>query len=132
MHANVPQFINIEDKIAGFLTWKQLLWMIGLLIILILLYTIFDAGTFILIAIPTSLIFVAFAFIKPYGQPMTTFAYNGIAHLFGPKIYVWRREIYLTTQPKKEEKTSARKTVNTPMFTQDDIQSLAKTLDKKI
>jgi hypothetical protein len=132
MHANVPQFINIEDKIAGFLTWKQLSWMIALLIVLIVFYNVFTLITFYLLGAFTSLIFVAFAFVRPYGQSLATFTYYGLAHLFGPKIYIWKREVYFPTQPEKKEKISERKTGNTPAFTQDDIRSLAKTLDKKI
>lgn len=131
MHADVPQFIDVEDKIAGPLTWKQLIWMIGLLVILIILYNIFTAGTFIMIAIPVSLIFIAFAFIKPYGQPMTTFAYYGVMHLFGPKIYVWKREVHPTPKPIQKHTTATKKSDGASTLTLEDIESLAQRLDKK-
>lgn len=134
MRANVPQFIEIEDKIAGPLTWKQLFWMIGLLVILLVLYNLFSAGAFILIGIPVSLIFIAFAFIKPYGQTMTSFVYYGAMHLFGPKIYVWKREVHLIqTQGKQDvvQETYEKNKKNSPITSQD-IQNLAETLDKKI
>ena len=35
---NVPQYIDVEDKIVGPLTGKQLLWMIGMGIMLLVLW----------------------------------------------------------------------------------------------
>ncbi len=131
MHADVPQFIDVEDKIAGPLTWKQLLWMIGLLVLLIILYNIFTAGAFIMIAIPVSLIFVAFAFIKPYGQPMTTFVYYGVMHLFGPKIYVWKREVRTIAKPVQKPTNTTKKGNAVSALTLEDIESLAQRLDRK-
>lgn len=129
MHANVPQFIDVEDKIAGPLTWKQLLWMIALLVLLIVLYNIFESGAFLLIAIPTSLLFIALAFVRPYGQPLTQFIYYGFLHLFGPKIYVWKREVQsVPTHQRKIPPRKERK--NSPVFTLKEIESVAKTLDR--
>lgn len=130
MHANVPQFVDVEDKIAGPLTWKQLLWMIALLIILIVLYNVFEAGAFIAIAIPVSLIFIAFAFLKPYGQSMSSFVYYGAMHLFGPKIYVWKREVQ-PIQKTKQEAPKKDTVGNTSTLSIAEIQSLAQKLDRK-
>lgn len=131
MRADVPQFIDVEDKIAGPLTWKQLLWMIALLVLLIIFYNVFESGAFILIAIPLTLTFVALAFVKPYGQPLTRIIYYGVFHLFGPKIYVWRREIQSAPSHPQEKTGSQKNKDETSSFTLGEIESLAKTLDKK-
>lgn len=130
MHADVPQFIDVEDKIAGPLTWHQLFWMIGLLVVLIVLYNIFTAGVFIALAIPISIIFVVFAFMKPYGQSMSSFVFYGVMHIFGPKIYVWRREF----QPKEKLDPPKRKIPKKTLASELDlkeIESLANILDGK-
>ena len=131
MRANVPQFIDVEDKIAGPLTWKQLFWMIGLLVVLVVLYNVLSAGAFIFFGIPISLIFGAFAFIKPYGQPMTSFVFYGAMHLFGPKVYVWKREVRQVAQPQKHKEEIRNKGSDKENVSFDDIRNLARTLDGK-
>lgn len=128
MHANVPQFIDVEDKIAGPLTWKQLFWMVGMLVVEIILYNIFEPAAFFAIGIPVGMIFCAFAFIKPYGQPLTTFVYFGLMHLAGPKVYVWKREVLNYAQPAKKQEIKKPKGAVSVM-TLEEIESLAKTLD---
>lgn len=43
---STPQFIDVEDKIAGPLTWRQLLWMIGMGITLLVIYTMIGTVVF--------------------------------------------------------------------------------------
>lgn len=101
MMFNVPQFIDVEDKIVGPLTWKQLLWMIGMGATLLFLFSIFERIPFVIIAIPTVLAFVAFAFYRPNGFPLTTFVFYTILFIFRPKIAVWERP--KTEHPKIKE-----------------------------
>lgn len=88
---NVPQFIDVEDKVAGPLTAKQIFWMLGMGAILFLVWTIFDQATFFTLSIPIILIFALFAFYRPYNQPFLTFITNAVFFLFRPKLYVWNR-----------------------------------------
>ena len=88
---NVPQYIEIEDRIAGPLTAKQLLWMFGMGAVLLILWGILETGAFIISAIPVALIFCALALYKPHGQPLIKFIFWGISFFFQPKIYTWRR-----------------------------------------
>lgn len=93
MMFSVPQFIDVEDKIAGPLTWKQLLWMIGMSAVLLVFFKLFDTTLFFIAAIPIILLFAAFAFYKPNGFPMTTFVFYAILFLFRPKIAIWERPV---------------------------------------
>lgn len=90
---SVPQFIGVEDKIAGPLTWRQLLWMIGMGAILLTFFNLFDTALFIIVAVPTILLFVVFAFYRPNGFPMTTFVFYMFLFLFRPKVSVWERPV---------------------------------------
>lgn len=92
MITNVPQYIDVEDKIAGPLTAKQLGWMIGLGAILFVLWMFIPAkGIFFIIAVPIFLLFVALSFYKPFGQPLVGFVSHGFMFIFAPKVYVWKR-----------------------------------------
>jgi len=128
---NVPQYIDVEDKIAGPLTAKQLLWMIGMGVTLMVFWGIFERGAFIAITIPTALIFVAFAFYKPYNQSLISFAISAVMYLFSPKVYIWKRILEKPTTKKKvsPKKNKLEKKEKTP--TLDDIASLSKVLDTR-
>ncbi len=91
MLVNVPQYIDVEDKIAGPLTIKQLGWMLALGISLLILWGLLPAVAFFISGIPLAILFVALAFYKPYGQPLGSFVIFGILYYFRPKIYVWKR-----------------------------------------
>jgi hypothetical protein len=91
MLINVPQYIDVEDKIAGPLTAKQLGWIIGLGIILLILWNIVPAPVFFILGIPLAILFVALAFYRPYGQPLGSFVIFGVMYFFRPKIYIWKR-----------------------------------------
>lgn len=91
MLINVPQYIDVEDKIAGPLTAKQLGWMIAMGVILLILWNMVPAPVFFILGIPIALLFAGLAFYKPYGQPLGSFAIFGIMYFFRPKIYVWKR-----------------------------------------
>lgn len=99
---NVPQYIDVEDKIAGPFTGKQLLWIFAAGGVLLILYGFLDLTSFIIAAIPVVIIFGALAFYRPYNQPLINFLTNAIYFLFHPKIYIWRREVRKRSLPKKE------------------------------
>ena len=68
MLINVPQYIDVEDKVAGPLTMKQLGWMIVMGITLLILWNVLPFAGFLVIGFPIAMVFVALAFFKPYGQ----------------------------------------------------------------
>lgn len=89
----VPQFIDVEDKIVGPLTWKQLGWMVGMGGTALVAFSLFDTTLAIIIAIPIVLIFSALAFYKPRGLPLTMFIGSATLFLMRPKIAVWERPV---------------------------------------
>ena len=106
MMSSVPQFIDIEDKVAGPLTIKQLGWMIALGAVLLLLFAVFDRVVAIVIGIPIALLFVALAFYKPNGMPMVSFIGHSFVYMFSPKVAMWERPIpeMTTVAPRTENK----------------------------
>ena len=88
---NVPQYIDVEDKVVGPLTVKQLLWMIAAGMLTLILWAVLPKALFFILAIPEILLFLALAFYRPYGQPLIGMIFSGVMFLFGPKVYVWKR-----------------------------------------
>jgi hypothetical protein len=91
MHVNVPQFVDIEDKIAFGLTAKQLLWMGVMAAVLLVVYNIFDRQGFYLISFVVVIIFLAFAFWKPQGVSLMSFSGFMLQYYMKPRSYIWRR-----------------------------------------
>jgi len=129
MMFSVPQFIDVEDKIAGPLTWKQLLWMIGMGAMLLIYFKYFDTALFIIIAIPTVLLFVALAFYKPNGFPLTTFIFYAVLFLFRPKVALWERSVVKKPEAKAPE-TKGEGTPQSKQMDPEKLRELAKLLDK--
>lgn len=130
MMFNVPQFIDVEDKIAGPLTWRQLLWMIGMLITLLVLYNTIGITAFYIIGIPLILLFVALAFYRPQGVPLIVFLFHGFSFLFRPKIAVWERPTARVRQAPVET-THVAQTPKEKHITSEELRRLANIMDSQ-
>lgn len=86
----VPQFIESESKVIGFLTLKQFLIIISPFVLIGLLIFIFKSKIIIFIG---GAILVGFsimlAFYKYQGQSLTTILSYGFNYFLRPKKYIW-------------------------------------------
>lgn len=133
MMFNVPQFIDVEDKIAGPLTAKQLLWMFGMAaaILVIRLFTGGGAVMYV-ISVPVVVLFALLAFYRPHGQPLITFVIHGIFFLFRPKVMMWRRPQTGAIYPSvhgKARMSSSQPRKRESRVTTDEIRDIAAILD---
>lgn len=137
MHVNVPQFVDVEDKIAFGLTAKQLLWMAGMAGVLLVIYNLFDRQAFYLIGIFVAIIFGAFAFWKPQGVTLVTFFSYMLQFYLKPRNYIWKRIFHPSdmaveraarrSQLKKSEHTTQTK----KPLTEGQLKKIAWMLDTK-
>ncbi|MBP7822318.1 MAG: PrgI family protein [Candidatus Moranbacteria bacterium] len=130
MMFNVPQYIDIEDKVAGPFTAKQLGWMMACGGILFVLYSIFELVPFIILTIPIVLFFAALAFYKPNGQPFIKFLFHAVLFLFRPKIAIWERPVR-QMMPKKEEPIAPMPKDDRKKVTITDLNEIAKMMDSR-
>ena len=129
MMFNVPQFIDVEDKIAGPLTWRQIFWMIGMSAVLMVIYNIFDSATFFVLAIPVVIIFALFAFYRPNGVSMIEFTMHGFLFLFQPKVAVWERPTTVRPLSVEPEKEVTQEVGETKKFDSNKVHQIAEMLD---
>lgn len=92
----VPQFIDLEDKIVGPLTLKQFLLYFSTVLLLIPVYLYSDLSLFITIALPVLGVAAAFAHFKPGGKSLFSVVMNFFGFVTGGQIWTWRR----TAHPK--------------------------------
>lgn len=133
MMFSVPQFIDVEDKIAGPLTWKQLGWMIGMGAVVLAIFAIFDTSLAIVFTVPTVLLFSALAFYKPDGFTMTSFIANSFLFFFRPKIAVWERPVVISSSSSQTNVNEVSKAapVVEKKLTRDKIAELARIIDQR-
>lgn len=131
MLINVPQYIDVEDKIVGPLTIKQLGWLIVLGVVLLILWNILPKAGFFVIGLPITLLLLAFAFYKPYGQPLGSFVIYAFMYYFKPKVYIWRRtseNVQAMSIPKTKQQ---KKVVAEKKLSKDQVRDLAQLLDSE-
>lgn len=125
---NVPQFINIEDKVVGPLTAKQLGWLAIAGVILFFLFNFLDTSAFIIALVIVGTIFGALAFYRPYNQPLINFIGSSISFVIRPRLYVWKR---LGENGKKIKKTAVKSisTIKRKNLDSQKINEISKRLD---
>jgi hypothetical protein len=92
MQFNVPQFIDIEDKIIGPLTLKQFFLVLGGGVGLMFLWYFFKLWVVMIVGLPLLLFLAATIFIKINGRSFFTFLTAWINYWLKPRIFVWRRK----------------------------------------
>ncbi len=92
MEYQVPQFIDVEDKIFGPLTIKQFIYVAGgggLIAILVLTLPLFFA---LVLGIPVAALAGALAFYKVNGKPFIEVLESGFTYFLGSRLYLWKKE----------------------------------------
>jgi hypothetical protein len=92
MQFNIPQFIDVEDRIVGPLTFKQLLYLGSAGVIIFFIWYFFKLWVFIIVGIPLGTVAIALAFLRINGRPFITFLSTFFNYLRKPKIYVWKKD----------------------------------------
>ncbi len=92
MQFQVPQFIEVEDKIFGPLTFKQFIYIAGGAGAAYLLWRVlplFISGPLILIVVAFA---ASLAFLQWNGRPFIVAIENGFYYLIHGKLYLWNNE----------------------------------------
>jgi len=130
MMFNVPQFIDVEDKVAGPLTAKQLFWMIGMFAAVLAVAALFPGPVTYVIAVPIVVVFVLFAFYRPGGQPLIGYVGHAFFFLFRPKVFMWRRPTGVVTHPVAKP-AERKESIRTKTVTAEEIRRVAEMMDKR-
>lgn len=128
MQFNVPQFINVEDKIVGPFTGKQTIYLVIGGGILLFAFTFFNIIFFVLVALIIAPLTLGFVFYKPKGITLAQYLGNFIEYFTTSHLYVWKREptitMYKTVQKKHAADEAPMKAVS-----KNRIRELADLLD---
>lgn len=103
MQFQVPQFIEIEDKLFGPLTFKQFAYLTGGGGMIFVLYKILPFFIAIFFIIPIAVLALALAFYKINGKPFIFYLQAGIEYQMKSKLYIWKQRL---GKPEEKETVS--------------------------
>ena len=130
MRFEVPQFIEIEDKIFGPLTWRQFLYLGGGVGAAVVIFLMLPFILFAIFGIPIAVLAGALAFYPVNNRPFSFFLEAIINYITGDRLYLWRSKeeaVYTINSDTPVEKTAAIPMVRAKKT--NDISSLARKLE---
>ncbi len=128
MRFQVPQFIEVEDKIFGPLTLKQFIYLAGGAGVSVVLYVFLPIYISLLFIVPVMVFSVALAFYKINNKPFIFMVEAATKYIMHPKLYIWIKE-----EPKTEQATTDAVTGSAfiPKLANSKLKELTWSLDTK-
>lgn len=131
MQFQVPQFIEVEDKIFGPLTFKQFVYLAGgagMGYVLWRLLPVFLAAPLIAVIFGLG---AALAFFKYNGRPFILALEHGFFFYIRSKLYLWSNEEHAPTAKAVLATNSNRGQIYVPKLSESKLHDLAWSLDIK-
>ncbi len=132
MRFQVPQFIEIEDKIFGPLTIKQFIYIAGGIGLSFIIFRFLP----LIITIPLAIIILIFSFALAFYQinnkPLIYVIQSAVGYFFSNKLYLWQKKDKSMTQNKKVSNVIANQPpVYVPKLSDSKLHDLTWSLDIK-
>ena len=130
----VPQFIDVEEKILGPLTFKQTMYIVVAAGILFVFYFFVEMWLFIILAIIIFGAALSLAFIKVGGKTFSQFLMSVIIYSFTPHIFIWKKN-EVKERPHKIELSSPEiikkreADISTDIKQQQGLRGISKKID---
>jgi hypothetical protein len=104
MRFQVPQFIDVEDKIFGPFTLKQFIYLAGGASVTVASISVLGFFWGIVLSLPIIILSLAMAFYRINNRPFINTLESAFKYSLGKKLYIWKK-----TEPKIEEKIEEEK-----------------------
>ncbi len=91
MQYQVPQFIEIEDKIFGPFTFKQFVYIVGGGAVCFFAYRFLPFFIAVFIILPVGGLSFALAFYKVNNRPFVFVLESAAKYMLGKKLYIWQK-----------------------------------------
>lgn len=128
MRYQVPQFIEVEDKIFGPLTFKQFVYMGGGIGLSFLLWKFLPFFFAIIFILPVLIFSGALAFYKINNKPFIEIVEAAFRYFLGGKLYIWRKKP--KEKIKKEVLAKGQESMLTvPKLSESKLEELSWSLD---
>jgi hypothetical protein len=133
MQYKVPQFIEVEDKIFGPLTFKQFVYLAGAGGIALVLVSVLPLWLALLFAAPFAVLGGALAFYRVDDRPLVVVLEHAFNYVMGHKLYLWKHRDASAPirRPSVPVKAAAPLTPVPPKFSESKLKDLAWSLNIK-
>lgn len=134
MRFEVPQFIEIEDKIFGPFTWKQFVYLMGGVGTTVVLFITMPFFIFVLFGLPIGGLAILLAFYPVNNQPFSVYLESMLRFLSGKKLYLWKKTntAAYTNAPAAQDpvlQAQQAQNVHIPTVTKNKLSSLSRSLE---
>jgi hypothetical protein len=92
MEFQVPQFIEVEDKIFGPLTIFQFIYVVGGVGFAVVMWLVLPLWAAILLGGPVAALGLGLAFVKVNDRPLMVTMEAAFGYFFRAKLYVWEKK----------------------------------------
>ncbi len=131
MQYQVPQFIEIEDKIFGPLTFRQFIYLAGGGGLCLILFTLLPLWIAIPLMIPVAVFAAALAFYQVNGRPFIHAVEHAFAYFFGNKLYLWKQREAKAVEAHKVGVKPPSAALPIPVLSESRLKDLAWSLNIK-
>jgi hypothetical protein len=100
MRFEVPQFIEIEDKIFGPFTWKQFVYLAGGVGLGVVMFFTMPLFVFVLIGVPVGALSALLAFYPVNNRPFSSFLESMVFFYKNNRVYYWRKKATMVYKEK--------------------------------
>lgn len=129
MRFQVPQFIEVEDKIFGPLTFKQFIYIAGGAGICVIFFSLLPKLFAMLLSAPIIALAIALAFYKVNERPFALLIEDFLKFHVGSKLYIWKKLPHKAVPKADEERPLKELTI--PKLSQSKLKDLTFELDVK-
>jgi hypothetical protein len=131
MRFQVPQFIEIEDKIFGPFTFKQFVYLAGGAGLCLVLFTFLPKFIAILLSVPIAIFSLALVFYKPNDKPFINTVEAFFKYTLTSKLYIWKKESKNPEPSTKNLEPGPVEQVYVPKLSDSKLKDLSWSLDIK-
>ena len=132
MQYQVPQFVEIEDKIFGPLTFKQFAYLAGAGGICLVFLTLLPLWLALILALPFVGLGLALAFYTINGRPFINAMEYAVRFYIGEKLYLWKqREKHAPAPGGSPLEAAASQPPLVPKISESKLKDLAWSLNIK-
>ncbi|MFC1801847.1 PrgI family protein [Patescibacteria group bacterium] len=131
MRFQVPQFIEIEDKIFGPLTLKQFIYLVGGAGISFTLYTLLPFILAIILIIPIVGLTLGLTFYKVNNKSLVFVIESAFKYFLGEKLFVWKKTDKKIIKKEGGEREEDLSNLYVPRLSDSKLKDLSWSLDIK-
>jgi len=131
MRYQVPQFIEIEDKIFGPLTLKQFIYLAGGGGVCLIFFSLLPIYLTVILSIPVIALSAGLAFYQVNGRPLIVVIEHAFGYLLGHKLYLWKQRKEAPDTGQVVQATKSAVVMPVPKLSESKLKDLAWSLNIK-